>query len=156
MNPGHVLSIFRRAPAFVVAVTVLVATAAVVNASAFGAIHALRWKALRYANGDELVDLRANLRAFGMKLDLTAHLRNAVAADRTHFSAALGFATTRGGGEDGIGRNAVVDGDRCRVVRPRPASDCASSLMESVARTAMASATPTVRHHGKSARPEAT
>lgn len=101
MNPGHVLSIFRRAPAFAFAVAALVATAAVVNASAFGAIHALRWKALPYADGDALVDLRANLRAFGLKLGLTAHLRDAVATDRAHFSAALGFTSTRGGGEDG-------------------------------------------------------
>ncbi len=96
--------ILRRqmaSPLFGLTVALLVAAVVAVNASAFGAIHALRWKALPYAHADQLVDLRANLVKFGFEVGLTERLRNEVLADEAHFAGALGFTTVNGGGEDG-------------------------------------------------------
>jgi len=90
-----------RSPGFALTALVLVAAAVLVNASAFNALHALRWKALPYADGDALVDLRANLRSFGFDVGLTEHLRGELAADRTHFTSVLGFASARATDEDG-------------------------------------------------------
>lgn len=88
---GTVLRRPFRAPAFALVVAVLVASVVAVNATAFGAIHALRWKALPYADAGQLVELRADLTGFGFKLGLTERLREAVAADREYFAGALGF-----------------------------------------------------------------
>lgn len=85
-----------RAPLFAFTVFVLVAAAVAVNATAFGAIHALRWKALPYADADHLVDLQANLQKFGFTVGLTERLRQDVIVDRAHFAAALGFIGARG------------------------------------------------------------
>jgi putative ABC transport system permease protein len=96
--------ILRRqmaSPLFALTVALLVAAVVAVNASAFGAIHALRWKALPYAHGDELVDLRAGLVKFGFEVGLTERLRGKVLADDAHFAGALGFKAVRGGSEDG-------------------------------------------------------
>lgn len=101
MNLTTLLRRQTQSPLFALTVVLLVAAVVAVNASAFGAIHALRWKALPYAHGDELVDLRANLVKFGFTVGLTERLREAVLADDAHFAGALGFKTVRGGGEDG-------------------------------------------------------
>ena len=50
-----------RTPLFALIVTVLVAAVVAFNASAFSAIHALRWKALPYVDGERLVELQARL-----------------------------------------------------------------------------------------------
>ena len=84
-------SMFRRAPLFAVTIVFLVATVVVVNATAFSAIHALRWKALPYADAEQLVDLRANLQNFGFVVGLAEHVRRDLAADHEHFDGALGF-----------------------------------------------------------------
>jgi putative ABC transport system permease protein len=83
-----------RTPFLTLLVIVLTAALVVVNATAFGAIHTLRWKTLPYADGDALVDLRAHLKNFGMVVGLNAALRESVIADRTHFNGALGFTET--------------------------------------------------------------
>jgi putative ABC transport system permease protein len=84
-----------RTPLFALTVGVLVAAVVAVNAPAFGAIHALRWKALPYAKANELVELRANLQTFGFTVGLTDKLRAEVAEDHAHFAGTLGFTTAR-------------------------------------------------------------
>ncbi|MBN8727567.1 MAG: ABC transporter permease [Xanthomonadales bacterium] len=101
MNPFRSLRSVRHAPAFSVAVFALVAAAVLVNASAFSAIHALRWKALPFTDGDALVEPRANLQAYGFKVGLTELQRAAIDAERATFTGALGFTTARGNAEDG-------------------------------------------------------
>jgi putative ABC transport system permease protein len=81
-----------RAPGFALAVLLLVAAVVLVNATAFSAIHALRWKALPYAEGDQLVELRANLRNFGFEVGLSPSLYEQVRADTSVFAAAVGSA----------------------------------------------------------------
>jgi putative ABC transport system permease protein len=92
----YITSVFRqqlRAPMFSLVVFALVAVVVTVNATAFNAIHALRWRALPYADADSLVDLRADLQRFGFVVGLTDRLRREVAQDSAHFSSALGFVT---------------------------------------------------------------
>lgn len=94
MNISAALRHQARTPRFALIVLVLTAAVVAVNATAFGAIHALRWKAMPYADAEQLIDLRAQLKNFGMTLGLSAPLREAVLADRSHFSGALGFVET--------------------------------------------------------------
>jgi len=89
-----IATLFRhhiRSPLFALTVIALVAAVVVVNATAFSAIHALRWKALPYVESDRLVELQADLASFGFKVGLTERIRQHVADDRTHFDGALGF-----------------------------------------------------------------
>lgn len=98
------IPILRRhaaSPSFALTVALLVAAVVAVNAGAFGAIHALRWKALPYAHGEQLVDLRVHLVQFGFEVGLTEPLRQAVLADDAHFAGALGFVAARGADEYG-------------------------------------------------------
>lgn len=92
------------APLLSVTVIVLVASIVAVNATAFSSIHALRWKALPYAEADRLVDLRADLVGFGLKVGLTERLRGLVAADTNAFDGALGFVDSQQPREDEQGR----------------------------------------------------
>jgi putative ABC transport system permease protein len=94
MNVSAALRYQSRTPWFALIVLLLTAAVVAVNATAVGAIHALRWKAMPYADAEQLVDLRAHLANFGMTLGLSAPLREAVLADRSHFSGALGFVET--------------------------------------------------------------
>src|SRR5690606_24995873 len=82
---------FQRAPMFALVVIILVASVVAVNASTFSAVHALRWKALPYADGDALLEMRGDMRKFGFIAGLNAGIRDALDADRTHFSAVAGF-----------------------------------------------------------------
>ena len=100
MNFTSMLRRQMRTPFFTLTVIVLIAFVVAINAAAFGAIHSLRWKALPYADADNLVDLQAELPKYGFTLGLTEKLRGDVATDHAHFSAALGFVKTRGE-EDG-------------------------------------------------------
>ncbi|QBB69108.1 FtsX-like permease family protein [Pseudolysobacter antarcticus] len=100
MNFASLLRRQMRTPFFTVTVIVLIAFVVAINAAAFGAIHALRWKALPYADADNLVDLQAELPKFGFTLGLTEKLREDIVVDKAHFSGALGFVKTRGE-EDG-------------------------------------------------------
>ena len=100
MNFTSMLRRQMRTPFFTLTVIVLIAFVVAINAAAFGAIHALRWKALPYADADNLVDLQAELPKFGFTLGLTEKLRGDIVADTAHFSGALGFVKTRGE-EDG-------------------------------------------------------
>lgn len=80
-----------RTPGFTLAVIVLVAVTVAVNATAFSAIHALRWKALPYPVSDQLVEPQADLRGFGFAVGLTESLRAQLAADASTFAAVMGF-----------------------------------------------------------------
>ena len=82
---------FQRTPMFAFVVIVLVASVVAINASTFSAIHALRWKALPYADGDALLEMRGEMRNFGFIGGLNARLRDAIAADRAHFSGVAGM-----------------------------------------------------------------
>ena len=114
----------RRAPLFATTVIVLVAAIGAVNATAFSAIHALRWKALPYAQSDRLVDLRVNMVEFGVTVGLSERLRESIDADRTVFSGALGYTVNQGKREDAQGRRwrfARVGQDFERVLGVAPA-----------------------------------
>ena len=93
-----------RTPLLALTVVALVASVVAVNATAFSAIHALRWKALPYAHSDRLVDLRADLVGFGLKVGLTERLRGLAAADASAFDGALGYVEAQQLREDSQGR----------------------------------------------------
>ena len=89
--------VFRRqmhTPFFAISITLLIAVVVAINATAFGAIHALRWKALPYAQDKQLVELRTTLQKVGFTLRLSEPLRQRVAADHVHFAGAAGFIAT--------------------------------------------------------------
>jgi len=102
-----------RSPGFALMVAVLVAIVVAVNATAFTAIHALRWKALPYADGESLVELRADLVRFGFEVGLTERLRVHLAEDGAHFAGALGYR---------VAQQLRVDegGQRWRIARTTP------------------------------------
>lgn len=102
-----------RRPAFALVVLLLVAAVVAVNATAFGALHALRWKALPYPEGDALVELRADLQSFGFKLGLTTPLLEGLQGRDEVFAGVAGF-TTRGTPVRD------EDGGRWQVVRATP------------------------------------
>ncbi len=90
----HALASWRRpfrSPLFALTVIVLVAAVVAVNATAFSAIHALRWKALPYPEADRLVHLKADLSKFGFTVGLTDRLRRAVPGDGAQITDALGY-----------------------------------------------------------------
>lgn len=114
----------RRAPLLAATVVVLVAAVVAVNATAFSAIHALRWKALPYPDSERLVDLRADLAGFGFKVGLTERLRGLAVADASTFSGALGYVEAQQLRADGQGRRwrfARVGRDFNRVLGVAPA-----------------------------------
>ncbi|MEO7432178.1 MAG: ABC transporter permease [Dokdonella sp.] len=91
MNVSNLLQRQVRSPAFALAVTGLVAVVVAINATAFGALHALRWKALPYEHGEQLVELRANLQKFGFKVGLSDRLRVTLEQDHARFADLAGF-----------------------------------------------------------------
>ena len=93
---------FQRAPMFALVVIILVASVVAINASTFSAIHALRWKALPYADGEALMEMRGDMRKFGFIAGLNARIRDALAADHAHFSGVAGFT---GAGQERIDAN---------------------------------------------------
>lgn len=102
-----------RSPGFALMVAVLVAVVVAVNATAFSAIHALRWKALPYADGEALVELRADLVKFGFEVGLTERLRAHLAEDTAHFAGALGYRVAQQ-------LRADEGGQRWRIARTTP------------------------------------
>lgn len=113
-----------RAPAFALAVLLLVAAVVAVNATAFGAVYALRWKALPYHEGDRLVELRADLRKFGFEVGLSESLYRQVAAGSGTFAGAVGFSGSARPQSDQAGRDwrvQRVTPDFARVLGVAPA-----------------------------------
>ncbi|NCT66407.1 MAG: FtsX-like permease family protein [Rhodanobacteraceae bacterium] len=80
-----------RAPGFALIVLLLVGVVVAINATAFGALFAVRWKTLPYADSDRLIELRADLTRIGFKRDLAERFRDALMADRTLFDGVLGL-----------------------------------------------------------------
>ncbi|HET6546628.1 MAG TPA: ABC transporter permease [Rhodanobacteraceae bacterium] len=105
MNPTTLLRRQFRTPLFALAVMLLVAAVVAINATAFGAIHALRWKALPYADADQLVELRGNMQKFGLMGGLNWYLLGRVAGDRAHFAGAAGFSGPNQPRSDAAGRD---------------------------------------------------
>ena len=91
MNIRSLFRSFQRAPMFAFVVIVLVASVVAINASTFSAVHALRWKALPYADGNALLEMRGDMQKFGFMVGLNARIREGLAADREHFAGAAGF-----------------------------------------------------------------
>ncbi|HPN78793.1 FtsX-like permease family protein [Dokdonella sp.] len=113
MKPSAWLRGISRAPMFAFVVIVLVACVVAINASTFSAIHALRWKALPYADDDALLEMRGDMRKFGFIAGLNAAIRDALEADRTHFSGVAGFT---GAGQERLD----ASGQRWRLVQVTP------------------------------------
>lgn len=105
MNLAVLLRRQLHSPLFALTVFVLVAAVVAVNATAFGAIHALRWKALPYADGDQLVELRGNMQKFGLMGGLNWYLLGRVAGDHAHFAGAAGFSGPNPPRSDASGRD---------------------------------------------------
>jgi len=91
-------------PFFAISITLLIAVVVAINATAFGAIHALRWKALPYQDGDRLIELTANLQKFDLKIGLSERLRRILVEDRAHFSGVTGFSVESKPRGDDAGR----------------------------------------------------
>lgn len=83
-----------RAPSFALTVLLLVGAVVAVNATAFAALHALRWKALPYPQAGQLVELKADLPKLGFRMNLADRFRERIAADAALVSSALGFLET--------------------------------------------------------------
>lgn len=81
-----------RAPAFAVAVILLVAAVVAINATTFAALHALRWKALPYDEPQQLVDVRADMTAFGFQTGLSEPLYRRIRDEADAFAGVAGFA----------------------------------------------------------------
>lgn len=105
MFPPAVLRRWLRTPGFALAVVVLVAATVAVNATAFSAIHALRWKALPYPAGERLIEPQADLRGFGFAVGLSEPLRAQLAADTGTFAGAMGFKGSGTSLSDAVGRS---------------------------------------------------
>lgn len=102
-------SLLRR-PAFPLLVLLLVAAVVAINATAFGALHALRWKSLPYPDSGALLELRADLQSFGFKLGLTTPLLEGLRERQDVFEGVAGFTTRGTPARD-------EDGARWRLVR---------------------------------------
>ncbi|QBB69107.1 FtsX-like permease family protein [Pseudolysobacter antarcticus] len=100
-------AVFRRqmrTPFFALSIMLLIAVVVAINATAFGAIHALRWKALPYQDGERLIELAANLQKFDLKIGLSERLRRILAEDHAHFSGVAGFSVESKSRSDDAGR----------------------------------------------------
>lgn len=114
MNIRSLYRSVQRAPMAALVVIVLVAIVVAVNASTFSAIHALRWKALPYVDGNALLEMRGDMRKFDFIAGLNAGIRDALEAYRTHFSGVAGFT---GAGQERF--DASGQGWRLAQVTPR-------------------------------------
>lgn len=79
-----------RAPGFSLAVMLLVAIVATLNATAFSAIWALGGKALPYRDSERLVELRMDLRDIDLRVGLSDSLYRQVRAETDVFAGAVG------------------------------------------------------------------
>ncbi|HEY0180713.1 MAG TPA: ABC transporter permease, partial [Dokdonella sp.] len=104
MNITELLRRHLRAPAFALTVIVLVAAVTAVNATVFGAIDTLRWKALPYAADDSLVWLQIKLSKIDNESDLNENYRAALAQQRATFRGVAGSAATTRTRSDDAGR----------------------------------------------------
>ncbi|MCI1709596.1 MAG: ABC transporter permease [Chiayiivirga sp.] len=100
-----------RAPGFAVAVILLVAGVVAVNATMFSALHALRWRALPYADGDRIVRVGADLQKLGFSIGLSERFRAQLAQQTDLVDGAFGYLGPDGAPKDEAGRE-------WRIARP--------------------------------------
>lgn len=118
---------FRSAPMFALIVIVLLASVVAINAATFSAIHALRWKALPYADGDALLEMRGDMRNFGFIGGLNARFRDAMEADHAHFSGVAGL--------NGVGQERVdATGQSWRLASVTPGFEQVLGVAASIGR----------------------
>ncbi len=91
MNLMQSLRRHAYAPAFGLIVVLLTALAVAVNATTFSALYAVRWKALPYADGDRLVELKADFQKAGFRFGLADRFRDALREEHSLFDGVLGF-----------------------------------------------------------------
>lgn len=90
----QVLRRFRRAPGFMLVVLLLVAGAVAVNATAFGALWSLGYKAMPYRDGGRLLELRVDLTDIDFQVGLSQSLYESVRARSETFAGAVGTAAS--------------------------------------------------------------
>ena len=100
-----------RAPGFAISVILLVAGVVAVNATMFSALHALRWRALPYADGDRIVHVGADLQKLGFAIGLSERFRAQLAMQTDVVDGALGYLGSDGAPKDEAGRE-------WRIARP--------------------------------------
>ncbi len=132
MNIRSLLRSFQRAPMFAVVVIILVASVVAINASTFSAIHALRWKALPYADGNALLEMRGDMRKFGFVAGLNARIREGLAADREYFAGVAGFI---GNGPERVDAN----GQRWRMAQVTPGFEHVLGAVPAIGRSVVES-----------------
>lgn len=94
-----------RAPGFMLAVALLVALVAALNAIAFSALWALGWKALPYRDGGSLVELRLDLRDIDLQVALSESMYRRVSAETGVFDGAVGWHDAGPPVDDAAGRS---------------------------------------------------
>ncbi|MBO9663915.1 ABC transporter permease [Dokdonella sp.] len=114
MNLAQILRRHARAPAFTLIALLLVGVAVAINATTFGALHAVRWKALPFADGDRLVELKVEMSKVGFQFGLADRFRDALLAGRAPFDGVLG--TT----PQAVSRYLADDGTPWQVSRVTP------------------------------------
>lgn len=104
MSAGRLIRRVTRAPGFFLAVFALVAAVVAVNATAFGALWGLGYKALPYRDADQLVELRADLANFGFAVGLSESPFRDLTADTNTFDGAIGYSASMPARTDDAGR----------------------------------------------------
>ncbi len=107
MNLAQILRRHARAPAFTLIVLLLVGTAVAINATTFGALHAVRWKSLPFADGDRLVELKVEMAKAGFGFALADRFRDALLTEERP-SPARSASRRRGFALPGRRRHAVA------------------------------------------------
>jgi predicted permease len=85
----------RISASFAIPLMLLLALGAAVNAASFGALYTLLWKPLPYADSQQLVELRMDLRDAGLQVGLSHVLYELLRADSGTFSGAAGAIPVR-------------------------------------------------------------
>ena len=132
MNIRALSRSFQRAPMFALVVIVLVASVVAINASTFSAIHALRWKALPYADGNALLEMRGDMQKFGFIAGLNARIREELSADFEHFAGVAGFI---GNGPERVDAN----GQHWRLAEVTPGFEKVLGVVPSIGRSVVES-----------------
>ena len=80
-----------RAPTFALIGLLLVCAVVAINATAFGAMYAARWKALTYTDSERLIELGTDLSKVGFRLGLAERFRAARVTHAAHGGLAGGM-----------------------------------------------------------------
>jgi putative ABC transport system permease protein len=125
MSLVAVLRSTSRAPGFTLAVALLVALVAALNAVAFSALWALGWKALPYRDAGSLVELRIDLRDIDLQVALSESMYRRVREQREVFAGAVGWQDAGPALDDDAGRAwqvSRVTGDFAQQLGVSPAA----------------------------------